>query len=190
MANRYDEDARFVSADSRTGETDWRVVGELLNNAGDGQQHIVDAMQGHATAPRIVGTQDNPLLRGAGFGLVSLPFTLVVMALIGGVVILSFTGAVAFGWFLTGVGGLGLIVLTIVFFLNERNSPGAVDRRWAAADQHRSDNDTDVRLAIVSAERDVRLARLQVYRETQLMIGGGNEPVQRHDNRPRQLPGE
>lgn len=187
--NRYDNNERYVSANP-TNNTDWRVVGELLDNHGDGQQHIVDAMQQTNVAPRIVGTQDNPLLRGAGFGLVSVPFTLVIMALIGGVVILSFTGAVAFGWFLTGVGGLGLVVLTIVFALSERNSPGATDRRWAAADEHRSDNDTDVRLAIVAAERDVRLARLQVYRETQLQIGANeDEPVQRIDSSPRQLPG-
>lgn len=191
MANRYDSDARFVSAaPTRDTEAQWRVVGELLNEQSSNPHAIVDTMRGIDVAPRILGKDENPLLRGQGFAITSIPFTIIIITLVVGVVTLAFTDAQFFGWLMTGIGALGLIVLTVVYALNERNSPGAVDRHWSNTERHKHDNDTTVRLEMVKAERDVRLARLQVYRETQLQIGvNADEPVRRIAQNPKQLTG-
>ena len=91
---------------------------------------------------------------------------------------------------MTGIGSLGLVVLLAVYALYERNSPGAVDRHWSHTERHKHDNDTEVRLEMVRAERDVRLARLQVYRETQLQIGvKADDTLRRADQQPKQLRG-
>ena len=181
---------RFVAPEpTRDTDAQWRVVGELLNEQSS-PHNIVDTMRAVDVAPRILGKDENPLLRGQGFAIVSIPFTIIIIALIVGVVTLAFTEAVMFGWIMAGVGGVGLVVLLAVYALNERNSPGAVDRHWSHTERHKHDNDTEVRLEMVRAERDVRLARLQVYRETQLQIGvKADDTLRRADQQPKQLRG-
>ena len=180
---------RFVSPGAGADDGRWRVVGELLNEQSS-PHNIVDTMRAVDVAPRILGKDENPLLRGQGFAIVSIPFTIVIIALIVGLVTLAFTEAAFFGCLMSGIGGLGLVVLLAVYALNERNSPGAVDRHWSHTERHKHDNDTEVRLEMVRAERDVRLARLQVYRETQLQIGAkADDTLRRSDQSPKQLSG-
>lgn len=184
--NRYDSNERFVRPEPSTDSGQWRVVGELASDDAKALT-IVDTMTPAAIAPRIHGSREDPLSRGQGFGLISIPFVLVVVVLVAGLTRLAFVGSNFIAWLMTGIGGLALVVLAVVYWINENHSPGAVDRRWAKVEERRHDNDTEVRLAMVSAERDVRLARLQVYKE--LTVNGGTKSLPTDDRSPRQLSG-
>lgn len=189
--NRYDHDARFVRAEPQADDAQWRVVGRMLEHDAGGNPHtIVDSMAPATITPRIQGTREDPLSRGQGFTLISIPFVLVTIALVTGLVTLAFTDSVFVGWLMTGIGGLALVILAFVYWTNEGNSPGAVDRRWARVEERRHDNDTEVRLEMIRAERDVRLARLTAYREHLQLTGGKDaKQIPTSTSSARQLPG-
>lgn len=183
MTQPHNYRSSFVSASAQSrAAPQWRCVEDATPHT------IVDTMTPATIAPRIQGNREDPLSRGQGFGLISIPFVLVTIALVTGLVTLAFTDSVITGWLLTGIGGLALLILAFVYATNESNSPGAVDRRWARVEERRHEGDTNVRLAMVAAERDVRLARLQVYRETQL-TGGNDDTLRRADQPLKQLRG-
>lgn len=113
--------------------------------------------------PRIDADKTTPRERSTGFAITAGPVLVVIAMAIGGLVTLAFTGAAILGWFLTGVGCLGIVALCYIHWQQERNSPGGVEHGWMAVERHRSDNDTDVRLAQVAAEKEVRLEAIREY---------------------------
>ncbi|MEZ4672794.1 MAG: hypothetical protein R2932_00925 [Caldilineaceae bacterium] len=114
-------------------------------------------------ASRVDADKTTPTERATGFAITAAPVLVVIAMAIGGLVTLAFTGAEILGWFLTGVGCLGIVALCYIQWQQERNSPGGVERGWMGVERHRSDNDTEVRLAAVDAEKEVRLAAIREY---------------------------
>lgn len=163
--------SNYVSYRQRRDGPEWRVVGEQLATTASAQTYSAAGEAPRAQhAPRIVGKNETPTERGLGFAITAGPFVAVIFALVGGIVMLAFSSYVAFGWFLTGIGSLGMVLLTYVYHRSEQNSPGAADRHWANVEAHKHGNDTAVRLAAIEAEREVRLAAIREYRR---MITGG-----------------